>query len=1166
MSTGRQASVVRFLLVAALFTSAGCTSDDGGGATAFVASNRSQMVGGTRSLGDLGDIVMQNEKIRVVVQREGFSRGFGVYGGSLIDADLRRPNEEGDSRTARGNDQFAELFPAFFVQAVNVDKVKIINDGSDGGAAIVEASGFAGDFLELVALLNRAITGSSQGFDSRVCPIGDPQCCPRNEPDCCQPSDRPCRTENPAQIRYSTMYEVAPGAQYVKITFQVKNVTDQRVLSDGALSPGRTLGFPGRDASRLASIIGIDLADFTVPLGDIALFGATSKVFIPGVGFDLRFGLERAYARNIEFPAFPGFATEFVASQGENISYGLIVEPSDNNYALSKGDTYEDGVVEITDSSIVVPFVASSFVGLFYQNSPEELGAGESFEVVKYFVIGNGDVGSVLDEINEIRRNDVGLLAGRVFDSVTGSPAEGKNVVVFQRKGETRRPYSQYDIRDQGWFTGTLEPGSYSLKVVVDGIASSDFTDFEIVSGQTTTLNLTAPSPGRIAVLTVDSRGARIPSKATAVSTYDPQFAGLNTRTFLFDLEAGEEFRSTDIIPDDPNDPSTLEYIEAVGFGDSDGIAQLSVRPGTYEVFSSRGPEYDVASSFVTVRAGKTETIEHRLTQVVDTSGWVSLDSHVHSVGSIDSGMNLDDRVAALAAEGIELPVSTDHNFVTDYLPAVLRNDLATWMRPIVGLEMTTLESGHFNGFPLEPVPGAITRGSFEWADRRPDQIFEDIRDLGSLAREDTLVQVNHPRDNILGYYGQYSRDALSAEQKPFDFLDQFTSPTGPAFQQPGPTPGTTVTTFSDDYDIIEILNGKLYWEIHHYRVPEELPSGELPPEIPPVGSILRDSDGDVAFPGAVDDWFNLLNLGHRYIGVGTGDSHSGFDEPGQFRTMVYVGNDLPQSVSDQHLVDALRSRRVVSTNGPLVDFWIENPQDGVMGQTVQASGATVTLHYTLTSAPWISVGRLNIYRNGVIAMSTTTDLETDLSLESIDLSLNPVENEIELELSVDESGEAIDSWFIIEAIGYETMHPVIRTFELPPVILTDALSSLAGPLGFGADEFGALRPPETFPVTGYAITNPVWVTTHGGEFVPPGIVPDEVRDRLENDPRFQEGIFDSSQMAMQRNVVLQSRQGRVRVGGRRNVPIFYPRAGNFADVRKIMARLGALGRHGAPH
>ena len=171
--------VVSFALFgAAIITLAACSSDstssvpDGGQASAQVVGDRSQLVGGDRALGDVGDFLIENDRIRLVIQKPGFSRGFGVYGGSLIDADLRRPREQGSSGDGIGNDQFGELFPAFFVQAVDVDTVRIVDDGTDGGPARIEASGVAGDFLELVAILNRAVTGSNKEF---LMPRANPQ-------------------------------------------------------------------------------------------------------------------------------------------------------------------------------------------------------------------------------------------------------------------------------------------------------------------------------------------------------------------------------------------------------------------------------------------------------------------------------------------------------------------------------------------------------------------------------------------------------------------------------------------------------------------------------------------------------------------------------------------------------------------------------------------------------------------------------------------------------------------------------------------------------------------------------------------------------------------------------------------------------------------------------
>jgi len=1110
-------SQAALLVALALFGLAGCDGKSSaptqGRAYAQRASNRSELVGGERALGEVGDVVMKNEKIRLVIQKEGFSRGFGVYGGGLIDADLRRPQEEGDSFSALGNDQFAELFPAFFVQAVTVDDVAILDDGSRGGTARVEASGFAGDFLELAGVLNRAVTGSNTRFR-------DPSSAPR--------------------IRYSTIYELEPKAQYVTLRFQVKNISTA------------ALAFPGRDARTLFGILGLPLEGFTVPSGDIALFGATSKVFIPGVGFDLRFGLERAYQRDIAFPAFPGFVAEFVASRGENVSYGLIVDETERNYAYNKRDIYADGHTPITPSSMLIPFVASSFVGIFHEEAPANLGAGETFEIVKRFIVGSGDVGSVLDVINEIRGENVGRLAGQVFDEITGQTLDGLSVVVSQRFSDgARRVYSQYDARSSGVFGGTLAPGSYSLKVVGGNRPATDFIDFEIVPGQTTSLNVVSRPAARIFVRILDEHGNLLPAKATAVGRYGAEHSNQLTPEFLFDLESGESFRSSDLVPDDANDPDTRQFIESVAFTD-DGVAELAVRPGEYDVVSSRGPEYETATTRVNVRAGEAASVSHRIRRVVDTTGWMALDSHIHSRKSIDSDMSLDERVLSLAAEGVEIAVSTDHNYVTDFGPFVGRNNLHPWVRPIVGLEMTTLESGHYNGFPLRYQVGAITHGSFEWARRTPLDIFEELRSLGLNGPDNTLVQVNHPRDSILGYYTQYGRDALTMNELPMDFIDQFIAPTGPAFRD-----AAGRTTFSFDYDAVELLNGKLYYEVRHYRVPEELPPGEIPSPLPPTGSILRAADDTVAFPGVIDDWFNLLNLGYRKIGVGTGDSHVGFDEAGQFRTMVYVGTDSTERVTEQMLVDGLKSFRAVATNGPMVDFWVDDPVRGMMGQTIQTAASSVSLTFKVSAAPWMSVERIHVYRNGVIALTREVDPDRNLTAD-------PLEETVTIDLAKDAEGNAIDSWFVVDATGYRSMHPVIRTVEVPPVLLTDALASLAGPLGLSNDEFGALRPPEVYPVTPYAITNPTWVTTHAGEFQAPGIVPFEVQNLPENDPEWQAGIYPASTVSRPQRVVdARSRLGRLNTGGRRNVPLFYPFSDDIEDVRKVMARLGALGRHG---
>lgn len=1100
-------------LAASVIASGGCEGSSGG-ASARRITSRIQLVGGDRALGDVGDYLLENDKLRIVIQQPGFSRGFGVYGGSLIDADLRRPFELGTSGEPSGNDQFGELFPAFFVQAVNVDRVFIQDDGTDGGPARIVAQGEAGDFLELAAILNRAVTGSNLDFQSL--------------------------TSQP-QLRYTTTYEAEPGKRWIKITFEVRNVSS------------KLLKFPSELSTELLGLASLPTGGFKVPVGDVALFGATSAVWIPGIGFDSRFGLEDAYRRKIDFPAFPGVVAEWIASRGAGTSYGLVVAPSKRNFVFGNREIYDDGSVPIDETSLLVPFSASSFLGIFHDTAPPSLSPGDSFASTKYFVLGSGDVGSVLDGIHTLRGTPTGELGGQVFDATTGQPAVGTSVLVYQKKSGDASPYriySQYDVREHGSFGGTLPPGAYGLRVQGDGRPLTPMVDVEVEEGQTTAVRLKSDSPGRITVRITDPEGHPLPAKASAVGIYASADAGKLTRTFLYDLQCGEPFRSTDMIDDDPENDETRRFIEAVAYT-SEGTATLRVRPGKYRIVSSRGPEYDLASTDVTVGPDETRSIAHVLTRVVDTAGFIAGDMHVHSQNSIDSSMSLDERVLALAAEGVEWAVSTDHNYVTDYRPYVARNDLFQWLYPMVGVEMTTLESGHFNGYPMRYEPGPVTHGAFAWAGRPPDDIFADLRALGSLGPTRTFIQVNHPRDGVLGYFSQYQRDPYTGGETPPTLVQQIIAPKGPAFRTKDGQ-----STFSLGFDGIEIANGKLFFQVHHFRVPDTLPSGDLPAEIPAAGKIVRKANGEPGFPGAVEDWFNLLNLGHRFVAIGTADSHSGADEAGHFRTMVYVGDDRPIALTDERLIEAMRSRRVVATNAPLIDFWIGDPVRGVMGKTIRSERETVQVHYRLTAAPWASVARINVWRNGTIAKVLEVDPDRDLAAR-------PMNEVFDVELARNAAGQAIDTWFVLEAIGYKSFFPAIKPEEVPRVLLTEAVATLAGPLGLGSDELGALRPPEWFPSTAFAITNPVWVTTHEGEFQPPGVVPLDVLDQPANDPKMQAFVYPQSTVRppKMRQMSAQSRAvDRFEPRGR--VPLFYPRSDNAADVRKALSRFGHMAGH----
>ena len=115
----------------------------------------SELIGGPNAHGKVGDYLFENEKIRVIVQGDGRVFGPQPFGGTILDADLRRAGP--------GNDQFGETGLLYnFGRTLKPERFEILRDGSDGRAAILAVTGLdeANDYLsirsQLVASLGRA--------------------------------------------------------------------------------------------------------------------------------------------------------------------------------------------------------------------------------------------------------------------------------------------------------------------------------------------------------------------------------------------------------------------------------------------------------------------------------------------------------------------------------------------------------------------------------------------------------------------------------------------------------------------------------------------------------------------------------------------------------------------------------------------------------------------------------------------------------------------------------------------------------------------------------------------------------------------------------------------------------------------------------------------------
>lgn len=1020
---------MRLSILLTLALAAGCTRTTPP-ARAFKVGSRADLIGGKRALADVGDFKITNGVIQAIVQDVGTSRGFGAFGGSLIDIDLVRGTEATATKGPVGNDYFTEMFPAFFLTAIEPAKVEAVT--SEDGSAKIVVSGRSGSFISVV----NAIT------------------------DVAYPKE---------PLDYSVEYQLEPGKQYLKIVTTVTN-------------PGSTdVTFP-----------------LEIPFGFVTLLGEGQRLFVPGqAGFDMRFHLEdTVYKRAAELSALPGEVTSMWSTEGDGVSYALVA-------ARSAGGGYMGGKPQFYPTakpdSLLIPIASSSFLGSFWARSPEVLRPKQSFSYVGYLAVGAGDVASVQQVVYDIRdvrvnpngtesvlrdKTPFGTISGLVREGATNRPMDGVSVVLQNEAGEY---LSQATTLQSGLYSAPVPPGRYRAYAVdlSRDVAVSDFV--EVAEGGQARIDLAMSEPGDLRVVVRDSTGQPIPAKISIEGVYENDVPGRLPRTFLYNLKAGERYRRSDFIPDDPADPDTRKYLEKVLFA-HDGTAGARLRPGKYTVWASRGIEYTLERRDIEVVAGKTTSVGLSLTHVLPTKGWISADFHVHSVRSVDSDMALDDRVSSFAVEGVDLMTSTDHNMVADYQPTIDTLGLEQWLRSIVGLELTSLEMGHFNAFPIVTQPGPIQHGSFRWFYRPPGELFAQLRGLGKDPQK-TIVQVNHPRDTVLGYFNAFDVGTYTGRPLPAPSslvrLDRNPQPDG------SPSPYDPVN-FSLDFDVMEVFNGKRLDNMFAARVPTRPIEGPEPnlPACPLDGNLtvtclprpgevierpIRYMDNGVekiaiqpAFPGAQDEWFTLLGQGRRIVATGNSDSHSAGAEAGLPRTYLEVGPSADgsmQALDVDRAMDSLKAGRAFITNGPIVTVTV----DGVgPGSTAVNANGVFRMIIKVEAAPWVDVTRVVVRRGGPNQGKRPEVLKR--------FDVPPSTELVRFEQTELFTGIPDDSFFVVEVSGEKSMWPVFAPYEVPSLQISDAVGVIGGAFGFGST-YGKYEPQLAQIVKPYAFTNPIWAT-----------------------------------------------------------------------------------------
>ena len=363
------------------------------------------------------------------------------------------------------------------------------------------------------------------------------------------------------------------------------------------------------------------------------------------------------------------------------------------------------------------------------------------------------------------------------------------------------------------------------------------------------------------------------------------------------------------VIPTKP-EPATPE-----GFGVEDeaagrlyqdfamaGEATLTVPVGEHRIIVSRGYEWELFDTTVTVVAGETKEISAPLAHSVDSAGAMCADFHIHSMFSADSSDSVSRKVAGAVADGLDIPVSSEHEWVIDFQPVVKALGVTPWAFGMASSELTTFAWGHFGVVPLTPHDEAHNHGAVDWIGHTPAEVFKHVHELP----EKPVLVVNHPRGS--GFGGYFSAAAYDREKDTGD-----------------------PELWSHDFDAVEVFN---------------------------------DSDFEKNRTEAVADWFALLNHGHKVSAIGSSDSHHLRTSPvGYPRTCFQFGHDDPTKLSPKAVRDAIAGADSTISGG--LYMTVAGPGGERPGATVMTADGTAKFLVTVHAPTWIAADTLETIVNG---------------------------------------------------------------------------------------------------------------------------------------------------------------------------------------------------------
>ena len=333
------------------------------------------------------------------------------------------------------------------------------------------------------------------------------------------------------------------------------------------------------------------------------------------------------------------------------------------------------------------------------------------------------------------------------------------------------------------------------------------------------------------------------------------------------------------------------------------GSGSAAVPPGTWSYAVTRGYEFSAVTGTVEVPAGGEGAISVSLDRVVDTAGWMSADTHVHTSHSPDSRMLPQDQLTHAAAHGLEVMLNTDHEHIVDMRHEVADAGLETWVVNVTGEEVTAVVPEHMTMFPVEP-DGSFRGGIVSWYQKDIEELFGAMRERSGGG----INLFNHP-----GYLDDVGWDRTQVAPT----LDD---PTLLGLAE-------DAALWSWDFDGIEVMNGH--------------------------GNPFV--DGKERF----DNWMSMVNAGYPIVAIGCSDAHGG-DDVGFPRTYFASPTDDPAAFADEDLVSSIRAGAIQASAGAFARVSVEGAGPG---ETVAPSGGVV-LDVEVQAADYADVTHVVVFAN----------------------------------------------------------------------------------------------------------------------------------------------------------------------------------------------------------